>query len=151
MGTKFNIPVLIILVVLITVGAYSLLGPPAEKPTPNELMPVPREEVPAPEQIQPIPGVASLDVNQYKSEPIIRVWISEKGYIESIALERYLEGVIAREMEPDWPVEALAAQAITARTLTIHALEAGTIKKMYNADVSTAKEELQACLRPNLR
>ncbi len=144
MGTKFNIPVLIILVVLIGIGAYSLLGPPAAKPTPNELMPVPKEQVPAPEQIQPIPGVESLDSNQYKSEPIIRVWISEKGYIESIALERYLEGVIAREMEPNWPIEALAAQAITARTLTIHALEAGTIKKMYNADVSTAKEELQA-------
>lgn len=146
MGTKVNIPIIIILVVLVLVGAYSLLGPPAQKPAPNVPIPIPNEEAPGPvpEPIHPIPGVVPLDVSQYKSEPIIRVWISEKSYVESIALERYLEGVIAKEMDPNWPIEALAAQAIASRTLTIHALEAGTIKKLHQADVSTAKEELQA-------
>lgn len=144
MGTKFNILIPMILVILIVVGAYSLLGPPAPKPTPDVPIPVPNEEVPVPEPIQPIPGVAPLDVSQYKSEPVIRVWISEKSYIESIALERYLEGVIAKEMDPKWPVEALAAQAIASRTLTIHAIEAGTIRNLHHADVSTSKEELQA-------
>jgi stage II sporulation protein D len=70
--------------------------------------------------------------------------MAEKGTVETMPLERYIEGVIAQEMEPNWPMEALAAQAIASRTLTISAIEAGTIKKLHNADVSTAKEELQA-------
>ena len=142
MGTKFNVPVLIILVLLVIVGAYSLLGPPAQKPTPNTPMPIQDEE--SPKEVQPIPGVKPLDSSQYKNEPIVRVWISEKSYLESISLERYLEGVIAKEMDPKWPIEALAAQAIASRTLTVHAIEAGTIRNLHNADVSTAKEELQA-------
>jgi stage II sporulation protein D len=61
-----------------------------------------------------------------------------------MALETYIEGVIAQEMEPDWPMEALAAQAIASRTLTMSAIQAGTIKRLHNADVSTSKDELQA-------
>lgn len=139
---KFKVPVLIILVLFLVAGVYSLLGPPAEKPTPNTPMPIQDGE--PPKEVQPIPRVKPLDSSQYKNEPIVRVWISEKSYVESIALERYLEGVIAREMNPKWPIEALAAQAIASRTLTIHAIEAGTIRNLHNADVSTAKEELQA-------
>lgn len=40
--------------------------------------------------------------------------------------------------------EALAAQAITSRTLTISAIEAKTIRKIHNADISTSKDELQS-------
>ncbi len=142
MRANFTILSMMIVVILIGVGGYFLLGPPAQKPMPQPMPGSNREEIP--KGVEPIPGVAPLDVSLYQQEPIVRVWISEKNYIESIALERYLEGVIAREMDPNWPIEALAAQAIASRTLTIHALEAGTIKKLHGADVSTAKEELQA-------
>ena len=55
-----------------------------------------------------------------------------------------MEGVIAKEMDPAWPEEALAAQAIASRTLTINAIETKTIRRLHDADVSTSKEELQA-------
>lgn len=38
--------------------------------------------------------------------------------VERIGLERYLPGVLAKEMSPTWPVEALKAQAIVARSYT---------------------------------
>lgn len=34
-------------------------------------------------------------------------------------LERYIAGVVAKEMHPDWPMEALKAQAIAARSYAI--------------------------------
>lgn len=38
--------------------------------------------------------------------------------IEDVAIEDYLEGVLPHEMDPDWPLEALKAQAVVARTFT---------------------------------
>lgn len=38
--------------------------------------------------------------------------------IEDAAVEDYLEGVLPHEMDPDWPLEALKAQAVVARTFT---------------------------------
>lgn len=38
-------------------------------------------------------------------------------------MEEYIAGVVAGEMKSEWPVEALAAQAILARTFTIQAIE----------------------------
>jgi len=128
-------------------GAYTLLKPPAQKPTPAPV-PAPEQQLPpapAPAPApKPIAGVEPFNAAKYPSEPQVRVYMADKGTIESMPLEKYIEGVIAQEMEPDWPMEALAAQAITSRTLTISAIEAGTIKKLRNADVSTSKEELQA-------
>lgn len=36
--------------------------------------------------------------------------------IEEIGVEEYLEGVLPFEMDPDWPLEALKAQAVVARS-----------------------------------
>jgi SpoIID/LytB domain protein len=36
--------------------------------------------------------------------------------VERVAMESYLAGVIAKEVEPDWPAAALAAQAVAARS-----------------------------------
>jgi stage II sporulation protein D len=38
--------------------------------------------------------------------------------IEEVAVEDYLEGVLPHEMDPNWPLEALKAQAVVARTFT---------------------------------
>ena len=142
---KSKIALFAAIVILLAAGIYSLTRPPAPKPVPQTPTPAPSQPIqPAPPSPQPIPGVPTLDVSKYKTEPVIKVWRADRGYIETMALEKYLEGVIAREMEPHWPMEALAAQAIASRTLTINAMEAGTIRRLRNADVSTAKEELQA-------
>ena len=36
--------------------------------------------------------------------------------IEELTIEDYLEGVLPHEMDPDWPLEALKAQAVVARS-----------------------------------
>ena len=36
--------------------------------------------------------------------------------IEEVGVEEYLEGVLPHEMDPDWPLEALKAQAVVARS-----------------------------------
>nr|WP_092073528.1 SpoIID/LytB domain-containing protein [Dendrosporobacter quercicolus]NSL48028.1 SpoIID/LytB domain-containing protein [Dendrosporobacter quercicolus DSM 1736]SDM63386.1 stage II sporulation protein D [Dendrosporobacter quercicolus] len=137
-----NYAIIAVILVLAVAGAYALLRPPAPKPAP----PAPMEQAPQTpgKTVEPIPGVPQFDVGKYKAEPTVTVWRADKGTIESMSMEKYIEGVIAQEMQPEWPVEALAAQAIASRTLTVNAIEAGTIRRLHNADVSTAKEELQA-------
>ena len=38
--------------------------------------------------------------------------------VEEVGVEEYLEGVLPHEMDPDWPLEALKAQAVVARSFT---------------------------------
>ncbi len=48
--------------------------------------------------------------------PILRLQGAQVQLLEEIPLERYLAGVLPVEMNPSWPVAALAAQAIAARS-----------------------------------
>ena len=43
--------------------------------------------------------------------------------VEFVSLEDYLNGVLPYEMSPSWPVEALKAQAVAARTYNLKSLE----------------------------
>lgn len=79
-----------------------------------------------------------------KEEPDISVYLHETGKIKTMKLEEYLQGVVAGEMFPDWPVEAYAAQAIFARSFTMALLAEGGLKEKYGADVSTDIQEAQA-------
>jgi len=81
---------------------------------------------------------------QYKTEPTITLYVNETGEKKKIKLEEYLAGVVAAEMDPKWPVEALAAQAILARTFTMENIEAGRVRKLHGTDASTSVEEFQA-------
>ncbi len=76
-------------------------------------------------------------------EPTIALYFHETGDIKSMPLETYLEGVVAAEMEPTWPLQALEAQAIVARTFTLKKLEAGNIPGR-DAQASTDPKEFQA-------
>lgn len=59
-------------------------------------------------------------------------------------MEEYIKGVVAGEMDPTWPLEALAAQAIIARTFTLQKIaETGGVPHR-NAHASTDIEEFQA-------
>ena len=58
-------------------------------------------------------------------------------------LEEYIKGVLAGEMFNDWPIEALKAQAILARTYTLHFLQNST-SKYPGADISNDITEAQA-------
>ena len=78
-----------------------------------------------------------------KEEPVITLYVAETGQVKEIALEEYLYGVVAAEMEVDWPVEALAAQAILARTFTLEKISQGGVPAR-GTDASTNIEEFQA-------
>lgn len=58
-----------------------------------------------------------------QNEPAITVFMHETGEKKTMKMEDYIAGVVAGEMKNDWPVEALAAQAIIARTFTLEAIE----------------------------
>jgi len=75
--------------------------------------------------------------------PILSVYVIDTQKVEEMTLEKYLEGVLAGEMKNDWPMEALKAQAILARTFVLKFLEEKQ-SKYPNADISTDIEEAQA-------
>lgn len=102
------------------------------------------EMVPPPAPTPTEPAPPQVDFGKYKVEPLITVYMAETGVKRSMALEQYLEGVIVGEMEPDWPLEALKAQAIVARTITLNAIEQKTVQRIHQTDVSTDKSELQS-------
>ncbi|MDR3559953.1 MAG: SpoIID/LytB domain-containing protein [Negativicutes bacterium] len=134
----FYAALMVAALVIVVAGVFAVLRPPALKPVP-EVPLAPGGQMP-----QPIPGVPLFDAGKYKTEPMVSVWLADRGYVENMPLEHYLEGVVAQEMDVGWPQEALRAQAIASRTLTISASEAGAIRHRHGADVSTAKDELQA-------
>lgn len=75
--------------------------------------------------------------------PMIKVYVVEKEEIETMDIETYLKGVVAGEMRNDWPIEALKAQAILARTYTMKFLDTKN-SKYDGADISTDITEAQA-------
>ncbi|NLI70932.1 MAG: SpoIID/LytB domain-containing protein [Firmicutes bacterium] len=79
-----------------------------------------------------------------REEPTIKVFMHEDDEIETMDFEKYIEGVVAAEMDNLWPLEALAAQAIIARTYTLHRIAAGEKVKGKAAHVSTDPEGFQA-------
>lgn len=88
-----------------------------------------------------IPGEISQGKN---TEPQLRVYLADEGSVVTMDIEEYIQGVVAAEMDPDWPQEALAAQAIEARTFTLQKIaEQGTLPDR-DAHASTNIEEFQA-------
>lgn len=75
--------------------------------------------------------------------PQLRVYIQAEKEIREMDLETYIQGVLAGEMKNDWPMEALKAQAILARTFVIRFITEKQ-SKYAGADVSTDIEEAQA-------
>lgn len=78
-----------------------------------------------------------------QGEPEIRVYFHEENAVRKMPLESYLEGVVAGEMKNDWPLEALKAQAIVARTYTLAKMAEGELTE-HGADASTDIREFQA-------
>ncbi|HWI62657.1 MAG TPA: SpoIID/LytB domain-containing protein [Symbiobacteriaceae bacterium] len=60
-----------------------------------------------------------------RGEPHVTVVLSATGERVSLLMEEYVAGVVAAEMGDSFPLEALAAQAILARTYSLRRLELG--------------------------
>lgn len=97
-------------------------------------------------QKRPIPGA---EKGPTKNEPTISLYVAETGQKKEIKLEDYLEGVVAAEMDVNWPLEALAAQSILARTFTLEKIREGGVKER-GTDASTDVKEFQAYNREKI-
>ena len=75
--------------------------------------------------------------------PQLDVYVVDEKKVHTMDVETYVQGVLAGEMKNDWPMEALKAQAILARTFVLKFIEEKE-SKYPNADISTDIEEAQA-------
>jgi len=66
--------------------------------------------------------------------------VRELDVINHIAIEEYLKGVLPLEMPPKWPLEALIAQSIAARTYTLYKMEE-TARKSWDV-VATTEDQV---------
>ena len=62
------------------------------------------------------PPVGRAQTLEFSGQPVVRLAGNKVQLLEEILLETYLAGVLPTEMNPSWPVQALAAQAIAARS-----------------------------------
>src|SRR3972149_5894176 len=71
-------------------------------------------------RLQPEEGLFWVNGRPYRGS--VEVWNTPGGLqiINQIAVEDYVRGVMKVEANPDWPVEALKAQAVVARTYALH-------------------------------
>lgn len=75
--------------------------------------------------------------------PLLKVYDVKNEKLETLSVEDYLPAVLAGEMAGDWPLEALKAQAILARTFVLQFVSQK--ESMYDgADISTDIKEAQA-------
>jgi stage II sporulation protein D len=100
---------------------------------------------------EPTPGTTGTGVkpkipSKLKLEngvPQLNVYNLDTKSIQTMDIESYIEGVLAGEMRNDWPMEALKAQAILARTFVLK-FASEKDSKYKGADISTDITEAQA-------
>lgn len=109
-----------------------------------------KNQADTPEQKPELPkeDTANLpdEVKKYQEgEPTISLYRKDTGARQDLKLEQYIKGVVAAEIGDQFPMEALKAQAIVARTMTLALIEYenGTRGK-HNTDASDDHTEFQA-------
>ncbi|MBR6667953.1 MAG: SpoIID/LytB domain-containing protein [Clostridia bacterium] len=75
--------------------------------------------------------------------PLLAVHVAEKSAVVHMDIEAYVAGVVAGEMPNTWPLEALKAQAILARTFVLKFVSEKD-SRYPGADISTDIAEAQA-------
>ncbi len=70
---------------------------------------------------------ANINVSgdEYRGEVILLNRGSNITVVNRVNLEDYVKGVVGTEMSPDWPAEALKAQAVAARTFSLYTKNEG--------------------------
>ena len=77
-------------------------------------------------------------------EPTITLYLHSQNTTRQIKLEDYVQGVVAAEIDPKWPLEALKAQAIVARTFTLQKKDEGNARRLHGTDACDDKDHFQA-------
>ena len=84
-----------------------------------------------------------LEMDRATGIPALKVYDTSEGRVQTMDIEGYVMGVVAGEMKNDWPMEALKAQAILARTFVLKFCQ-DKKSKHKGADISTDVTEAQA-------
>lgn len=96
---------------------------------PQESLPV-TAETNLPQETEDTPPAADASMQSQT----LRVLID--GKVHSLPLETYVAGVVAAEISPAFPPDALRAQAVAARTYAVHKMRAGAPPAVHQgADV----------------
>lgn len=76
----------------------------------------------------------------------VTIYVKSEDRIAEMDLEEYLYGVVGAEMPASFPLEALKAQAVAARTFAVNRAENGTEKEKYHkgADLCTDPSHCKA-------
>ncbi len=111
-------------------GCMRSAGNPEPTPGPGATGGVAKPEIPSKLSLEG--GVPQLDVYDTGTKDV-----------QSMDIESYVQGVLAGEMRADWPMEALKAQAVLARTFVLKFVSEKE-SKYKGADISTDITEAQA-------
>ncbi|MFQ5532771.1 MAG: SpoIID/LytB domain-containing protein [Candidatus Methylomirabilales bacterium] len=84
-------------------------------------------------------GLLTIDGRPYRGS--VEVWNTPRGLrvINQVALEDYVRGVMKVEANPDWPFEALRAQAVVARTFALYERSVDP-EAVYHFEATTASQ-----------
>jgi stage II sporulation protein D len=81
-------------------------------------------------------GIMSYVNDKYRG--IFKVITSAKGdscdIVNEIPMEAYISSLLTKEMNPKWPIEALKAQAVAARTYALHKIKTQQVTKELGAE-----------------
>ncbi len=67
------------------------------------------------------PGDSSVEIEGDENK--VQLYVKEEGQVREMGLEEYVVGVVAAEMPASFPLEALKAQAVAARTYAVKRLQ----------------------------
>lgn len=124
--------------IVIATGINDWTTPRRPEPPPA---PPPAAPAPVPTPVAPL---KSPRLDRYQSEPTISLYVHDTGQTIWLKMDDYIAGVIAAEMDPAFPLEALAAQAVTARSITIWSMvNGGTPRQLHKTDACTSMNHLQ--------
>jgi stage II sporulation protein D len=74
-----------------------------------------------------------LSFGNEKYQGVFKVITSPKGdscdIVNDVPMEDYIASLLTKEMNPKWPIEALKAQAVAARTYAIHKIHSQQVTK----------------------
>lgn len=137
MNALGKLPLLLLCLVLLTGCACQLTPSPAPSASPSSAS----SPAPGGQGLVRLPEGLRLGLD---GAPLVDVFVVENQAVEQMDMESYLAGVLAGEMQGDWPLEALKAQALLARTFALRFLLDQGGSKYEGADLSTDIEEAQA-------
>jgi len=94
-------------------------------------------------------GFLQLNDKTYRS----RLTIIPQGpnclVVNTVDIEKYISGVIAREMAPSWPIEALKAQAVASRSYALFQIAANRSRD-YDLENSTQDQVYEGSAAENV-